>query len=161
MADTNQNRSEEKKNSKAIIIIIILLLLIIVLGLVAVIVYLLGHNNNSPQDNAASTEPTRQVQESGRIVLDQQSAQEIFRLVSGALQSSFDVHGQRGDEEGDQVEQEVSRYILQLEVNKMGVADEPAMRAEACQLFQNIQEQEGAQSTDKGQYEGPPDQGKA
>ena len=76
MADTNQNRSEEKKNSKAIIIVIILLLLIIVLGLVAVIVYLLGHNNKSPQDNAASTEPTRQVQESGRIVLDQQSAQD-------------------------------------------------------------------------------------
>jgi hypothetical protein len=51
--------------------------LIIVIGLVAVIVFLLGHKGSeTPQDDAASTGPTRQVQESTRIVLDQQSAQD-------------------------------------------------------------------------------------
>lgn len=78
MADTNQKQtsSGEKKNNKAIIIIIILLL-IIVIGLVAVIAFLLGRKgSDTPENDAASSEPTRQVQESSRIVLDQESAQD-------------------------------------------------------------------------------------
>lgn len=80
MADTNQNQvsSGEKKNNKAVIIIIILLL-IIVIGLVIVIVFLLGHKGNeASQDNAASTERTRVVQPSTRLIVDEESAESVM-----------------------------------------------------------------------------------
>jgi hypothetical protein len=80
MADTNQMQgsSGEKKNNKAIIIIIVLLL-IIVIGLVAVIAFLLGRKESAtPQDDAASSEPTRQVQQASKLVLDEEDAVNIM-----------------------------------------------------------------------------------
>jgi hypothetical protein len=77
MADKNQKRSEEKKDNKAIIIIIILLL-IIVIGLAAVIAFLLGRKgSDTDQGSAASTEPQRRIEQSTRLIVDQDSAQSV------------------------------------------------------------------------------------
>lgn len=76
MSDQTANgaHSEEKKNNKAVIIIIALLA-VIVLVLVAVIAFLLGRQNApASQDTAASSEQLRQVAESSKFVLDEESA---------------------------------------------------------------------------------------
>ncbi len=87
MSDQTANgaHSEEKKNNKAVIIII-LLLAVIVLVLVAVIAFLLGRQNTpASQDTAASSEQIRQVQDSNRIVLDAQSAQNAVHEMREAV----------------------------------------------------------------------------
>lgn len=73
----NGAHSEEKKNNKAVIIIIVLLA-VIVLVLVAVIAFLLGRQNApASQDTAASSEAPREVIDSARFVLDEESAANV------------------------------------------------------------------------------------
>jgi hypothetical protein len=72
MSDSNQ------KNKKGIIIILVLLFIIII-ALVAVIAYLLGRGNgNDNGEVPRSTDAPRQVQESTRLILDEESANDVM-----------------------------------------------------------------------------------
>ncbi|WP_029232410.1 hypothetical protein [Butyrivibrio sp. VCB2006] len=73
MSDSNQ------KSNKGLIIILILLFIIVIV-LVAVIAFLLGRNGNSGNDDSAAraSVATRQVEESARVILDEESADKVM-----------------------------------------------------------------------------------
>jgi uncharacterized protein (UPF0333 family) len=63
-----------------VVIIVLVLLVIIVIALVGVIAFLLGRGTTEKSDEtAASTERTRQVVESVKMVLDEESAQNVMQ----------------------------------------------------------------------------------
>lgn len=122
MADNNQKRSEEKKDNKAIIIIIILLL-IIVIGLAAVIAFLLGRKgSDTNQDGAASTDPQRRIEQSTRLIVDQESAQSVVDEMRKEVEEGmFDCRMSMEWNFDDGMSESEDAYVANAETNKFPI----------------------------------------